>query len=246
MTTKRLTLAVLATCALPAHAADRYAGDASPRDGGPVLYREVHLVDGSRQVVSYQCPDGKPFALKVLDAARDPTQPNVTYQDARRGLSETVQASGSQLDIKVRKKGGDEQARTIDVPQGAVIDAGFDPYIRSHWDSLGAGVSVPFLVASRFRFFDVKILGGKVADGQRHLVMKLDAWYAFAAPTIEMTYGAADRRLLRYEGMGTVRNAKGKGIEVRIDFPPSGRTMGLPSSALDDVIHTPLSGTCAT
>lgn len=246
MTTKRLILAVLGASVLPLHAAERYAGEAVPRGGGAMLYREVHLIDGDRHVVSYQCPDGKPFARKLLQTHGDPTQPDVQYEDARSGLRETVRSKGGKLEIHVARGGDGDRSKTIDVPSGAVIDAGFDPYIHAHWDALDAGATVPFLVASRFRFFDVKIMGGKVANGQRHLVMKLDAWYAFAAPTIEMTYGAKDHRLLRYEGMGTVRNAKGKGIDVRIDFPVSGRDLDLPSSAVDDVLKAPLDGRCTT
>jgi hypothetical protein len=246
MTTKRLILATLGVCALPVHGAERYAGEAVPRGGGAMLYREVHFIDGDRHVVSYQCPDGKPFARKLLQSHGDPTRPDVQYDDARSGLHETVRATGGKLEIHVVRRDDGDRTKTIDVPAGAVIDAGFDPYIHAHWDALDAGATVPFLVASRFRFFDVKIMGGKVANGQRHLVMKLDAWYAFAAPTIEMTYGAKDRRLLRYEGMGTVRNAKGKGIDVRIDFPVSGRDLDLPSSAVDDVLKAPLDGHCTT
>ncbi|MGN6479999.1 hypothetical protein [Luteibacter sp.] len=246
MTMKRLVLALIGACLPAAHAADRFAGDAMPRNGGPVLYREIHYVDGPRQVVSYQCPDGTPFARKVLRAGSDLARPDMTYEDAREGFHESVRAVGDRLEIRVKRPGADEETRTIDVPKGAVIDAGFDPYIRAHWDALDVGVSVPYLVASRFRFYDVKIMGGKVAQGQRHLAMKLDAWYSFAAPTIGMTYGADDRRILRYEGKGTVRNANGKSSDVRIDFPVAGRATGLPSSTLDDVLKAPLAGKCAS
>ena len=242
--TKRLALAIVGLCLSPAHAAERFAGDATARGGGPLLYREIHYVDGSRQVVSYQCPDGTPFARKLLQSGSDPTRPDMVYEDAREGFHESVRAVGQQIEIKVKRRDAPEQAQTIDVPKGAVIDAGFDMYIRTHWDALGAGVSAPYLVPSRFRFYDVKILGGQVAQGQRHLVMKLDAWYAFAVPTIAMAYGSDDHRLLRYEGKGTVRNANGKSSDVSIDFPVSGRATGLPSSPLGDVLKAPLSGKC--
>jgi hypothetical protein len=244
VTTKYLAVAIAGLCLLPAHAADRFAGDATARGGGPLLYREIHYVDGARQVVSYQCPDGSPFARKLLKAGADPTRPDMTYEDAREGFSESVRSVGGQLEIKVKRGGAAEQARTIDIPRGAVIDAGFDSYVRTHWDSLDAGVSAPYLVPSRFRFYDVKILAGKVSAGQRHLVMKLDAWYAFAVPTIALTYGADDHRILRYEGKGTVHNANGKSSDVSIDFPVSGRATGLPSTTLDDVLKAPLTGKC--
>lgn len=245
MTTKRLMLAMLSFCAVPAHAAERYTGDATARDGGGgVLYREVHIVDATRQVVSYQCPDGRPFARKLLTSHGDPTRPDVVYEDARSGFSETVRTTGRQVSIHVKRRDGSEQAKTIDMPAGAVIDAGFDPYIRGHWQGMDTGETVPFLVASRFRFYDIKITGGQVRDGQRRLSMKLDAWYAFAAPDIDVTYGTGDHRLLRYEGMGTIRNARGKSIDVRIDFPASGRVSGQPASMLDKAWNAPLDGTC--
>lgn len=231
--------------AFPVGAMQRYVGSAYARGTQTLLYREVHLEDASRQAIVFQCPDGKAFARKKLESAGVPTQPDFEFKDARNGYEEGVRGEGARRVAYVRKVGGQRIEQTLSVASGALIDAGFDVFIRTNWDRVThGGLSVPFLMTGRGKFFPVKITANGAQGGDRRIDLKLDAWYGFAAPTISVTYTEATRLLRRYEGPGTIRDARGKPLDVRIEFQPSDRKNDAPDKAWDDALALPLDGRC--
>jgi len=199
---------------------------------GRTLYRELHWLyreDGSsRRLVLYACPDADAvFARKRVRAAADAAiDPDFVFEDARSGYVERVAAGGGGRELRIRE-GRDRAERRQRVADagGGVVDAGFDAWIRRHWDAAAAATPVraPFLVPARAGWFEVKAAGARrtVLDGRPALRLRLalDSWLAFVAPEIELHYALADRRLLRFKGPGTIRDARGRGIPVRIDFP---------------------------
>lgn len=239
---------VLAACALalPATAMERYVGTAYARGGDAVLYREVHLGDASRQLIVFQCPDGKAFARKRLQAGTMPTQPDFDFTDARNGYEEGVRGDGARRVAYVHRIGGQRSEQPLTVPPDAVIDAGFDAFLRAHWDQVvGRGASAPFLMTGKGKFFPVKVVASGRDGPERRIELKLDAWYGFAAPTIGVSYTEATRHLRRYEGPGTIRDERGKPVDVRIEFLPTDRT-DVPDTAWDQALALPLDGRCPT
>jgi hypothetical protein len=199
---------------------------------GRTLYRELHWLyreDGaSRRLVLYACPDADAvFARKrVRAAAAGAIDPDFEFEDARSGYVERVAASGGGREIRIRQgQGRTDRERRVADAAGGVVDAGFDAWIRRHWSTVatGAAVRAPFLVPARAGWFEVETAGAQrtVLHGQTALRLRLalDSWLAFVAPEIELHYALADRRLLRFKGPGTIRDARGRGIPVRIDFP---------------------------
>jgi hypothetical protein len=231
--------------AVPAVAMQRYTATAYARGSDTLVYREMHLEDGTRQLTVFQCPDGRPFARKRMNAGTTPTQPDFDFTDARNGYEEGVRGDGSRRVAYVRRVGGQRSEQALVVPPGAVIDAGFDVFLRTHWERVVAGgASAPFLMTAKGKFFPVKVVAADPNGQERRIALKLDAWYGFAAPAITVTYTEATRRLRRYEGPGTIRDARGKPIDVRIEFPPTDRTDGVPDAAWDQALALPLDGRC--
>lgn len=247
--TARRTI-ILVSClpmASPVVAVERYVGTAYRTGTAAPLYREVHVVDTSRHTVLFECPDGKAFARKRLEVDGSPAQPDYSFVDARTGYEEGVQREGATRVAYVRRPGAQRIDRPLPDKGDAVIDAGFDTYLRKHWDAIiQGGVSVAFLLTSRGRFMPIHISADQPNDGNRKLTMRLDAWYAFMAPSIVATYSEADRRLRRYEGPGNIRDARGKPIDVRIEFPPSERREDVAGDPFDDALRAPLDGRCAS
>jgi hypothetical protein len=241
---------ILASCliaASPAVAVERYVGTAYRTGADTPLYREVHLVDTSRHTVLFECPDGKAFARKSLDVDDSPAEPDYTFVDARTGYEEGVQREGATRIAYVRRPGGQRVDRPLPDPGNAVIDAGFDSYLRTHWDSvIQGGTTVAFLITSRGRFMPIHISAAPANEGDRQLTLRLDAWYAFVAPSIVVTYNEADRRLRRYQGPSNIRDDRGKPIEVRVEFPPSERRDHVAGDPFDDAKRAPLDGRCAS
>lgn len=237
-----------------AQAVERYTGDAYARDSGQLLYREVHFLYGgpeqSRQLVLYRCPGGAPFARKLLQGAPDAVAPDFEFVDARSGYREGARRTGGGREVYVQKN-ADASTRSKILPHraGAVVDAGFDAYVRRHWAALAGGPStIPFLLPSRLAFLPIRL--SDTTDDEEHgtavrkLSMRLDTWYGFALPPIRLVYRTADRRLLRFEGIGTIRDREGRNQDVRIEFPPDARQPAVPQAELDAALDAPLTGRC--
>jgi hypothetical protein len=247
--------AALPFAAALAAPAQRYEGIAHALRGGELLYREVHYryaaEDGARHLVLYRCPDAGAFARKLLHEAPSPSAPDFDFVDARSGYREGVRREGTLWHVYVQDgTGAPLRSQRLPVRAEAVIDAGFDHYVRSHWDALGQGVAhVPFLLPSRLGYVDIALSDAREAieDGQavRRLRMRLDAWYAFVAPVIHLAYTVEPRRLRAFEGIGSIRDGNGRHRAVRIEFPPAARTE-VPQAEIEAALAEPLDGRCAT
>jgi hypothetical protein len=247
-----LLLTLLVAC--PAAAVQFQVGDAYAMGDGRLLYREQHWTyaqgGSDRRLVLYRCPDGAAFARKRVDAAPGAATPDIAFDDGRDAYSQRVVHEGDTVALRVRDGDG-ERVATVPARTDAVIDAGFDAYVRKHWDALANGRArvVPFLVPDRGGWLDFRVR--HVGDGReggravRRLRMTLAAWYGFAAPAIELAYDLDTRRLLRFEGMGYVRDRHGGHPKVRIDFPDAPRDAGAAQGAIEAALRVPLTGRCA-
>jgi hypothetical protein len=257
--TNLVLVALLALGAPLAAAAEavsvEYLGIATTLDGRVELYRERHRVERDRdgrgtRVVVYECPDGRPYARKVVRYADWAGAPDFDLLDARDGWRERVETVGDRRRVSVRERaGGRERSAELSVPDQLVVDAGFDDFVRLHWDRLVAGerVDFAFLVPSRLEVmrFRVRRQGETTIDGEPALVIRLGlgAWYAFMLPHIDVTYLEAGRRLARFEGLTNQRTPGGGHVSARIDFPSAERR-SVAAGALDAVLAAPLDGDC--
>lgn len=225
----------------------RYVGDA--RDaGGRLLYRETHYLDsrGSvpKRVVLYQCADGRAFARKTVDGAGP--APAFAFIDARDGYQEGVRTQAGKREVFWQAtKAAPVKRAPVDKTGASVFDAGFDAYVREHFASLQQGKTVRarFLIPSRQSAIGVSVkpVAGAPA-GYLDLKTRLDAWYGFALPELKLRYRIADRRLMRFEGIGTIRDGKGGHGKLRIDFAQP--AVAIDAGELQRAREAPLGGAC--
>lgn len=245
-----LSHAAMATTEIQQQEARAYA-----RKGETLLYRESHWryrQDGNaRRLVLYRCPDGRAFARKTVVERTTAQAPDFDFEDARDGYREGVR-SGSQgrvVYVRTSAKAALKE-RPLAVPAAGVIDAGFDASVRLHWATLqgGSPVTQPFLLPSRMAFEPVRLEPGPAVRWNgipaRRLSMRLDRWYGFIAPTMQLTYASADRRLLEFAGIATIRDAAGRHQDVRIAFPEP--AVPADARALQAALATPLVSQCAS
>lgn len=246
-------LAIVAFAGARVAAAEPYTGNAYDLGSGALLYRESHyqfVVDGAAQgLVLYRCPDGRPFARKQLRDDGDAQAPDFDMIDARLNYHEGVRRHGDRREVYVQRTAEvPEQMESLAVPPNAVIDAGFDEFVRQHWDALagGSSLSVQFLVPSRRVFYPFKVQKMENAANPTALTLRLSlsGWYAFLLPHIDVVYDHANRRLLRYEGVSNVRDAAGKSYKVRIEFPHASAASPSPQQ-MDAARTAPLTASCA-
>jgi len=231
--TRFLLLLALALAAPALHAgtlSEQWA-EAHALQGQALLYREQHLLrsEGAvprERLVLYRCADGRAFARKRLDYGPSALAPSFALEDARSGYAEGLRrlAGRAQLWFRARRA-QPERAAWLDPPP-QVVDAGFDEFIRAHWAALLEGKPQPiaFAVPSRLRAmrFEVQRLRAAQLHGEPAQLfrLRLDGWLGLIAPHIDVAYGARSRRLLRFEGLGNLRDARGEDqLSVRIDFP---------------------------
>ncbi len=212
-----------------------YLGFARSIDGRSALYRERHHVERDAdgrgiRVVLYECSDGRPYARKLVRYVDRAGAPDFEMLDARDGWDERVETVGDRRRVSVRERfGGRERSVELSVPEQLVVDAGFDDFVRRHWDRLAAGerVDFAFLVPSRLGVmrFKVRRHAETTIDGEPALVIRLalGAWYSFMLPHIDVTYLKATRRLARFEGLTNQRTPGGGHVAARIDFPAESR-----------------------
>lgn len=252
-----LPLALLVAAKTEASASDVQRQDAVAyaRTGDTVLYRESHWRyredGGARRLVLYRCPDGRAFARKTVVERARAQAPDFDFEDARDGYREGVRSGPQGRVVYVRKGAKDAQRqRALVAPADGVIDAGFDASVRLHWDTLRAGraVTQPFLLPSRMAFMPVRLNPGPSTRwngiAAQRMTLRLDRWYGFVAPTMQLTYASADQRLLEFAGIATIRDGEGRHQDVRIAFPEPPAAADL--HALKTAMATPLVTRCAS
>lgn len=218
----------LATAPLEHIEGEAYATD------GRLLYSESHWLFGNAaqpsRLVLYRCPDGRPFARKLVSGGSPAQAPDFELVEAPLGYREGVRSDHGARQVYVQRGALAEErsAALIDTP-APVVDAGFDAYIQAHWNTLGdsATTSVPFLLPSRLRTYDVKIrrIADVAVDGRtaRQYRISLSSWFGFALPHVDASYDSASHQLVRLRGLGSIRGANGHNLDVRVDFAPADR-----------------------
>ena len=199
--------------------------------GGALLYREQHLLRsvGERpreRLVLYRCPGGGAFARKHLDYTASAQAPAFALEDRRAGYAEGMRRNGARVELYSRAR-GDAAERSAALPAApAVVDAGFDEFVRAHWPRLLGGEALPlrFALPARGRALSFQLqrlraarVAGEDAEWFR---LRLGGLLGLVAPHIDVAYGARSRRLLRFEGLSNLRDAGGKRqLHAHIDFP---------------------------
>ncbi|MBB6241474.1 hypothetical protein [Rhodanobacter sp. MP1X3] len=253
-----LTLGLAATVGAAAGAPTdsdsvRYVEGKASASDGHLMYTESHWIydDGGNpsRLVLYRCPDGEPFARKTLHDDDSPQAPDFELDDARTGYREGVRSSGGKRVIFVRNdKNAAERTAALDTSPMPVIDAGFDAYIRTHWDTLGkSGDTLPFLLPSRLGTlsFRVKRQGDTQIDGHaaRQYRLSLDSMIGFALPHLDVAYDAKTHELLSFSGIANIRSSDGKNVDAKILFDPS-KNKDVSRTDLDNAAKAPLNGQC--
>ncbi|HEY3732271.1 MAG TPA: hypothetical protein VGL28_13525, partial [Steroidobacteraceae bacterium] len=236
-------------------AVEFYQGYAYADGYEPWLYRESHWLytrDGVQQrLVIYSCPDGAAFVRKHVDTGPGEAIPDIDLIDGRAGYREGVQSLNGRREVFTQAAAGAPVRRALlpaPAPPNAVIDAGFDAFVRQHWDALNcAGISpVAFLVPSELHYlnFSARVLRGEHgADGElRWFRLSLANWYGFALPHIDVAYDRTSQQLRVYSGVSNIRDGRGNNLNVTIRFPATERRDNVNLAEIDRAAATLLNG----
>jgi hypothetical protein len=222
-----------------------YSGTAAAPHSMKYLYGERHVLrysDGrlAERVVLYTCGNGAPFARKTARSApryASAFAPDFLLEDASTGLREGVRSADDGRSVFFRSNGAaTERARPLPQKPELVADAGFDEFIRAHWQPLLQGKELPlhFLVPSRLEdlAFEVRHIRSGTFDGLPTEVFRLRLAGALGRlmSPFEVSYDAGERVLLHYDGLSDLRDAAGNNIPAQIVFRPSDRIPSDPAA----------------
>ena len=183
----------------------------------------------SERTVLYRCADGTPFARKVISYAPSRLAPAFDFKDARLDYREGLRWKNGTASVWFDGSDGYKEQQLQSAPD-LVADAGFDGFIRSRWPQLlgDRREQLQFAVPSRLDSygFHLQRVGPAVYREQAAQTFRLglDGWLGLVAPDIEVTYGSASKRLLRFKGLSNIRDDKGRAtLRALIEFPLTDR-----------------------
>jgi len=211
-------------------------GEAWSSDGGTLLYREYHFAeDPSLDLptrILYLDPEGQLFAEKSLSYHQSLNAPAVSYIDHRSQAQVEVAHNGDSRARMVRvafraDEDSRKRSRDIDLSDTLIIDAGFDPFIRQHWDALvnGNRITAPFLVPSRLDTIRVGVTNTRrsdcAIDGEDILcftvrpagMLRVVGWLV---DPIYLAYDSQTQRLLMFDGVSNIPDDAGDNQTVRL------------------------------
>jgi hypothetical protein len=237
-------LLILGLTGAGACAADAtFEGYAREPDSGALLYVETHFVwdagtPRESRIVLYRCARGRqPFARKELSYAQERSAPSFDFEDARSGFREGLRREAGVAFVSA-SAGADGPRRSARLDARALVaDAGFDEFVRANWDALERGdvLLAPFLVPSRLDRVQFRVrkqstaqVGGAEASVIRLSVAGPLGWFV---ADIDVVYRNQDRRLASYSGVTNIRDANGRTLTARIDFPDEARHDDAPPAA---------------
>ncbi len=198
-----------------------------------LLYREQHSLsqrrnnDGSVTPISrrveYFSADGELIAEKTNQYRGLATQPDFILKDLRHNYAEQAEQLADGWRLTLREDGASESRMINDADYELVIDAGFDDFIRKHWDALLKGQTVPFSFASVARQtsvnFEVEASNPERLQQPLKITMTLrSSLLSWLLDPIQLDYQRSTRRLLRYRGLSNLQDNKQKGQQVDIRY----------------------------
>lgn len=254
--TLALALALAAAPTLQAADYSAQEGLARPPGADGLVFREQHFLRAEsgrplERLVVYRCPAGPAFARKRLDYLASTQAPEFHLEDRRSGYREGMRRRDGRVELFFSAARGGAEKRALQRAGPAVADAGFDEFVRANWQELLDGRTLPlqFAVPSRLRSMEFTVaMRGRTRVASEEAVqfrLRLDGLLGLVAPHIDVAYGLRSRRLLRFEGLSNMRDARGnKQLTLRIDFPAPARAID--AAQWQAALAEPLAASCGS
>ena len=216
----------LAAAPAPARAeerVERFTGTARGAEG-EVLYVEEHAVRraGERLLdatTTYRDDFGRIIAVLRTDFARDPFAPSYAFEDLRTGAVEAVAASPGGIELRAGRR-----SRVLPLGEAThplVTGQGLDRLVREKLEALAAGETLflRYAIPSRLAAYDMRVRGVRRSGETVRVRVEFTEWILrMLAPSLEVEYDRATRRLLRYRGISNLEDERGQSFSVEITY----------------------------
>lgn len=190
---------------------------------GELVYTEAHyFFEDKRHQVIYREPGGDVFAEKMLNYSHGDWSP--AFEQTNHRFREEVTVSHmpeGQVFASYSSRKKTIEQKLLPLSKNTVIDAGFNAFIQSHWQSLVSEDSMQFdyLVPSRLELLTLSV---KSVDCQlRYRCFEIRAAnpvIAFLMGEIHLKYDAESHQLVEFSGRSNIAQENGKYHKVRIEY----------------------------
>lgn len=203
-----------------AETTERFYGYAYDLASNRYLYTEVHeqRLDGERWLggrMRYYAPDGSLIGSKTLDFAKDRFVPVYRTQMDKSGYVEAVTGNADPIQIERRQKTGEKlETKAVARDGEMVADAGFHPFLLSHFADLMAGQTVRFRFIAAGNLDTFKFRARRIEDTQFEgkTVVRFraepDTFLRLLAGPLDLSYDAKTYKLYEYRGISNVHDPK--------------------------------------
>ena len=205
-------------------------GMAYDLQSGELKYRETHCLNdaGSEREVLYHDAGGKLIARKLVDYRSGVTTPSFVQHNhySSQSIEVGLQPDGVRMAVLDRDSGDTMRLAVAQPSDGlpVVIDAGFDGFVRQHWDQLVSGEKreFQFPFADRETLVELRIQPQACSyDSTADQCFRLDLanWFLrMMVQPIELGYDAQSRQLTRFRGLSNIGDEQGNGMVVDIRY----------------------------
>ena len=145
-----------------------------------IRYIEHHqYLDSGDHLVSYYDPEMNLLLRKELSYPGLPQQPSLRQTDPVNEVQITVSSDRGQA-MMIRQTPEGEETFAFELSEQVIIDAGFDTFIRSGWDTFDTRPEqrLKLAVAGQFRLIDMEISYLGETNGLREFTITPRNWLA--------------------------------------------------------------------
>jgi hypothetical protein len=138
-----------------------FMGQAYDLKSNELLYTEYHhYISPTLHKVEYREPNGDIFATKTLNYEKSFFSPDVVFTNNRNGEFISAKKENKQVILEYQENINSSRKKyKISDNNTLVIDAGFDPFITSNWQSLisGESIVVNYLIPSQGDYYELNL-----------------------------------------------------------------------------------------
>lgn len=212
-----------------------YESLAVDQSTGKPLYQEAHVersLEGRPAFLHtrFLRTGGEAFAERTLDFTATPFTPTYRFEDFRTGWEEGAAVEAGGIRVYCRKgRGKPRREKVLQVPGPAVIDGGFNAFLKHHREALARGerLEFQFVVPSRldwYRFVAFRRGGGTEESGKQMIFVAEpeSRVLRLLAPRIQVTYDPSTGRMIEYQGISNVAAEGGDNQYIRLTYTGGG------------------------
>lgn len=210
-----------------------YEGVAKDMETQELIYREIHkeIYDEKEHIITqtnFVNAKNQLIAKRTLDFSKSKTQPHYTLNDYRMGLKEEVSNQNGNFTIVYQENSQAPLIRKeIKVPEPAIVDGGFNFFVKQKWALLLNGGTAHFNYVSTERqaYYRFQISISEINENKGTVIIKMEPVNYFLRVLLDpilITYNRETRRIIDYKGISNIKNKDGDNHIAVLNYPTVG------------------------